>query len=279
MDKSTIIYFGTPELAATILEKIIDANQYEITAVISQPDQPVGRKQILTASPVSLLANQHQIPVLKPTKLDQSFINEHQDQLSADLYIVAAYGKIIPQTMLDFPTHGAINVHGSLLPKYRGASPIQSAILNGDQVTGVTIMQMDAQMDHGNILTTRQITIDTTETSQSLSIKMANTGADLLLETIPDYLAGQITPQPQDDSQATFCKLISKQDGYFEIDNPPAPAVFDRMIRAYYPWPNVWTRWDGKVVKFYPESKIQMEGKNIVSLEEFKRGYPDWPLN
>lgn len=271
-----IVFFGTSELAATILEKL--TSEYKISAVITRADQPVGRKQVVTPSPLSLVAEKHNIPTLKPVKLNSEFTSENRELLEADLYVVAAYGKIIPQAILDIPTHGAINVHPSLLPKYRGASPIISAILNGDKTSGVTIMQMDEQMDHGPILAVEKIEIGDNETNPELSLQMAEIGAELLVKTIPGFLDGSISPQSQDETQATFCKLISKNDGYFDIDNSPSAEVLDRMTRAYDPWPNVWTRWNDKVVKFYPGDVMQMEGKNKVSKADFLRGYPDFPI-
>lgn len=274
----SVVFFGTTSLSAYILEELAKAG-YEIKAVITTPDKPVGRKQIITPTPVSEKATELGFEVLKPAKLRGEFTEIHRHDLVSDLFVIAAYGKIVPQELLDIPARGTLNVHGSLLPKYRGASPIQAAILNGDKVTGPTIMLVDAEMDHGDILTTEEFQIAGDDTFESLEQKMAKTGAKLLIQTIPEYLDVSIKPIPQDHDQATYTKLITKEDGFFEIDSPPSAEDLDRMIRAYFPWPNVWTRWNNKVVKFYPDGMMQMEGKNKVSQAEFKRGYPDWPLS
>lgn len=283
----SLVFFGTTSLSAYILEQLAKAG-YHIKAVITTPDKPVGRKQLITPTPVSEKATELGFDVLKPAKLRGEFTETNHHLLTADLFVIAAYGKIVPQELLDIPAHGTLNVHGSLLPKYRGASPIQAAILNGDAVTGPTIMLVDAEMDHGDILTTEEIAIADDETFESLEQKMAEVGANLLIKTIPGFLDGSIKPVAQDHAQATYTKLITKEDGFFEIDSPPSAEELDRMIRAYYPWPNVWTRWspdakaigdaNGKVIKFYPDGMIQMEGKNKVTKAEFKRGYPDFPL-
>lgn len=282
-----IVYFGTPEFSAYILEKLIEfcdgvieglPKLYHIQAVITRADKPVGRKQLMNQSPAAIVAHKYQIPILKPKKLDEDFINSHLSLLTCDLFIVASYGKIIPQNLLDIPKLGSLNVHPSLLPKYRGASPIQAAILNGEKKTGITIMLMDAEMDHGPILSTKEISLSEQETYQTLSTKMSQAGSDLLLETIVRFLEGKITPQSQNHTKATFTKLIKKEDGYFDISNPPTPEILDRMIRAYYPWPGVWTKWNNKIIKFYPGNLIQMEGKKIMSKKDFLNGYPDFPL-
>lgn len=311
LNEVKIVYFGTDELSAYILERLILFTQnppqlsesltehsndgpikYIVQAVITRADQPVGRNQTLTASPVSQVAQKYSIPTLKPTKLNAEFINNHQSFLDSELFIVVSYGKIIPKDLLEIPTRGSLNVHPSLLPKYRGPSPIKTAILNGDEKTGVTIMLMDEEMDHGAILSNAETPISKLETNITLSEKLARLGADLLLETLPKYLLNQIEPLSQNHAAAVFCAMIKKEDGYFEIDNPPPLEKLDRMIRAYYPWPGVWTVWrekreagsgkentdKGKIIKFFPEGYIQMEGKNKVKLEDFLHGYPDFPI-
>lgn len=280
-----IIFYGSTSLSAIILQKLIDAD-YEIGAVITRADQPVGRKKLMTPTPVALVALKYSLKLFKPHKLNPEFIETNRADLQADLGVIAAYGKIIPQALLDIPVRGNLNVHGSILPKYRGASPIQAAILNGEKTTGVTIMLVDAQMDHGPILSLEEMPIAEDETFETLEAKMAEVGGKLLLETIPGFLNGTIRPIEQKHDEATYTKIISKEDGFFEIDSPPSPEQLDRMIRAYFPWPNVWTIWrvEGrgpraeKVVKFYPGDRMQMEGKKIVSKEEFLRGYPEFPI-
>lgn len=297
-----VVYFGVPGFSAYILEKLIktfnnppshlnldqDENlsqpKFIIQTVVTSPDKPVGRKQIITPSPVAQVAEKCQIPVLKPDKLSEDFIKGHLSLLDSDLFIVIAYGKIIPQQLLDIPRLGPINVHYSLLPKYRGASPIQQAILNGDKQSGITIMLMNQKMDEGPILEQEIIHLSDKDTFESLSKKMSQQAISLLISTLADFVAGKLTPRPQDESQATYCRpgkkstLVDKNDGYFEINNPPDSEILDRMIRAYYPWPGAWTKWKERVVKLYPEDLIQMEGKKPIPLKNFLNGYPDFPI-
>ncbi len=281
--KPSIIYFGTPDFSAYVLEQIIQSDQYEIKAVVTNPDAPVGRKQIITPSPVGLLAEKNNIPVLKPQKIDSSFIRDFLNTASTpgvDLFVVFAYGQILPAELLKIPSKGVINVHTSLLPKYRGTAPIQAAIYHQETETGPTIMVMDDKMDHGPIIAQKVFPLLKSDTTETVTTKMVEVGAKLLLTVLPDFLNGQIKPQPQDDSQATFTwkKAEMKQAGYFDITAPPPLEKLDAMVRAFYPWPNAWTTWNGKIVKFYPGKLIQMEGKNKVTVEEFLRGYPDFPL-
>ncbi len=276
--KPSFIFWGTPEFAANILQQLIDSEKFKILAVVTQPDRPVGRHQILTPSAVSVIAEKHQIQILKPTKLNQEFIDQVKSFGQVDLFIVTAYGKIISQSVLDIPKFGAINVHPSLLPKYRGASPIQNALLNGDSETGVSIMLMDHLMDHGPVLNTKKFSLSHKYNYEILSKELSKVSGELLINTIDGFLNKKIEPQPQKEDLATFCQTITKEDGYFDIDNPPTAEKLDQMIRAYYPWPTAWTKWQGKIVKFYPEQQVQMEGKKIVNWSEFLRGYPDFPL-
>lgn len=287
MKKPEVIFWGSSKLSAYILEKLLDSGQVEIKAVVTRADQPVGRQKIITATPVANVAEAKSITVLKPNTLDTQFLSEIKNLGPVELFIVAAYGKIIPQEVLDIPSHGSLNVHGSLLPKYRGASPIQGAILNGEKTTGATIMQMDAEMDHGPIIAKSEFTIADNDTFETVEDKMADVGAQLLIETISPYLKGDCTPEIQDETQASYTKLVKKIDGYMDINDLPTEEKMDQMIRAYYPWPNAWTIWERQVssekrqvkkvvVKFFPNNRIQIEGKNIVSYEEFLRGYPDF---
>lgn len=294
-----IVYFGTPKFSAYILEKLIEWCQnpsavpgasvlpqgvklpeprFVIQAVVTSPDKLVGRQQKISASLVSLVATKYRLPTLKPEKLDEDFIQNHFSLLESDLFIVASFGKILPQALLEIPKFGSINVHGSLLPKYRGASPIQQAILNGDNKTGVTIMLMEEKLDSGPILATEEIDISKQDTFETLSTKIAQEATPLLIKTIQLVVDGKIKPRGQNHALATYCYQIKKQDGYFDIESPPSPEKLDRMIRAYFPWPTAWTRWKGKIVKFYPEGFVQMEGKNKVKLVDFLNGHPDFPI-
>ncbi len=264
MDKDLrIVYFGTPGFVLPVIKAL--QNNFELAGIVTTKNP----------SPTKDYANEQNIPVLDPEKLDEQFI-EDLKALNPDLIVVGAYGKIIPQEVLDIPKHGSLNVHPSLLPKYRGASPIQSALLNGDKETGVSIMVMDEKMDHGPVINTSVISISEEDNNLTLSNKLFETAAKQLIKLIPDFVLGKVKGQVQDHDKATFCKLIKKETGYFEIDTPP--SNLKNMARAYYPWPTAWTKWNGKIIKFLPDNMIQMEGKKPTKLADFLRGYPDFPV-
>ncbi len=275
MQNIRVIFFGTPHFVVPVVEVLKE--HFELVGVVTTPDEKVGRKQILTATPVAEYAVFQHIQLLKPDKLTEELIPSLKN-LKPDLFIVAAYGKIVPQFILDIPKYGSLNIHPSLLPKYRGPAPLLTALLNGDKESGITIMQMDAELDHGPIISTAQFEILDIDTSGSLIKRVFEQSAKMLVKIIPQYVNGELKPRPQNHDIATYTNHITKQDGYFEITNPPTPETLDRMIRAYYPWPNVWTKWEGKIVKFYPNNIVQIEGKKPVPLKEFLNGYPNFPL-
>jgi methionyl-tRNA formyltransferase len=252
------IFAGTPEFALSYLKGLLDSPDFEVLGVITQPDKPSGRKQELTPSPVKILAQESGLKVFQPEKLrkDETIVAE-LSVLQPDLLIVVAYGQIIPQTILDLFPKGCINVHPSILPKYRGASPIQNTILNGDTTTGVSIMLMDAQMDHGPILTQSTFTLTGEETNESLHRKLAESGVPLLIQTIKDYLAGKINPQPQNEAEATYCQTITKEDG--RIDWQDEAIKIKNKIYAFYPWPATWTMLNGGRLKIFPPVEITTE--------------------
>lgn len=244
------VFFGTPEFAATVLEKLIHAGLPPV-AVVCNPDRPVGRKKLITPPPTKVLAESHHdlgIRVLQPETL-RGFDATLRD-LAPEFCIVAAYGKIIPPSILAVPPRGTIGVHPSLLPKYRGASPIQTVILNGDTTTGVTLFLVDAKLDHGETLASVEYPLSGTETYTQLEAALANAGARLLTETLPSFLAGKVTPREQDESAATPTKKFETQDGFIEWDYvraacagsaPEMAAIVDRRIRALNPDPGTWT--------------------------------------
>ncbi len=275
-----IIFIGTPEFGAVVLEKLIK-NNYKPILVITAPDKPVGRKQTITPPPVKLIAQEYKIPIEQPEKV--SSIKYQVLSIKADLIIVAAYGQIIPKDILDIPKFRCLNVHPSLLPKYRGASPIQTAILNGDAETGVTIMLMDEKMDHGKIVSSIKYQVSSDNTYESLSRKLAKLGAELLIETIPNWINGKIKPESQNESEATYTKILKKEDG--KIDWNKSAEEIERQIRAYNPWPGSFTFFkknnelikvkileadvsDNKLII----KKIQPEGKKPMDYKEFLRG-------
>jgi methionyl-tRNA formyltransferase len=234
-----IIFMGTAELSCASLEKLAGEKNFSIVAVVTQPDKPKGRELKLTPSPVKILADTFSLRVLQPFKArDEQFLGELRE-LKPDLIVVVAYGQILPQTILDLPPHGCLNVHTSLLPKHRGAAPIQWAIANGDAETGVTIMKMDAGLDTGPVLSTRHTPILRTDDSQSLHDRLAQLGAELLVETIPDYVAGKISPRPQPTEGSTYAAKIKKEDGRIDW-NLPAQQIWNHL-RAFMPWPGAFT--------------------------------------
>lgn len=242
-----IIYMGTPDFAVPSLVGLYKSG-YTISAVVTQPDKKVGRKQELQESAIKQQALIYNIPILQPerVKKNKEFIQTIVD-LQPDLIIVAAYGNIIPQEILDIPTFGCLNIHGSILPAYRGASPIQMAIWHGDDETGVTIMRMDAGMDTGDIISISKIPIKNTDTSQKLHDKLSVLGAKELLEILPQYIQGQLKPYSQDSTFATYTKLITKEDGL--IDWSYTARDIYNQYRACTPWPGVYTFLDGKRLK------------------------------
>ena len=298
-----VIFMGTPDFAVPTLQRLID--EHNVIGVVTQPDRPAGRKNKLKQPPIKELALQHDIPVYQPEKLRKKDAIEQLKALGTpDVYIVAAFGQILPQTVLDIPKHGSINVHASLLPRWRGAAPIQAAIREGDSETGVTIMLMDAGLDTGPMLSKRAIPIEPYETGQSLHDKLANVGADLLSETLPDYLAGKITPEPQNDDLATLFPQIEKQDGEINWEN--SANSIERLMRAFTPWPGTYTTWGGKRLKIlegravagggtpgqviekgdviaigtgeglFVPSMLQLAGSKAVAIGDFVNGHSDF---
>ena len=234
-----IIFMGTPDLAATVLETLRRESGFEILAVITQPDRPKGRDLRLQPSPVKAIALREKLPVLQPEKArDENFITELR-RFQPDLIAVAAFGQILPKSILDLPRFGCLNVHTSLLPKYRGAAPIQWAILNDESETGVTIMKMDPGMDTGDILTQEATPIRPEDNAETLHDRLAQMGARLLVQTIPDYVGGKIQPRPQPAGLGTLAPKIKKEDGRIDWQLP-ALTIWNR-IRAFTPWPGAFT--------------------------------------
>jgi methionyl-tRNA formyltransferase len=241
-----VIYMGTPDFSVPSLLSLIE--QTEVIAVVTQPDKKVGRKQELTESPVRKVALVNKIQILQPDKIkgNSDFIKQIK-LLQPDLIVVVAYGFLLPKEILDIPKYGVINIHASLLPKYRGASPIQTAILNGDKETGVTIMLIDDKMDTGPVLSQRTITITDTDNFESLHDKLAQLGSELLSDTLPKYICGEIKPVAQNEAEATYCKILTKEDG--KIDWNKSAEEIERQVRAFTPWPGAWTVWNNKSLK------------------------------
>ncbi len=239
---------GTPAFSAPSLRALLERGHH-VASVVTQPDRPAGRGQAPRFSAVKQVAVARGLPVLQPDKLRHPAFLEHVRELSPEAIVVAAYGKILPRSLLDLPARGAINVHGSLLPKYRGAAPIQRALLAGDAATGVTTMQMNEKMDAGDILLRRELPIRPDDTAESLSARMAEAGAALLVETLDRLERGEIRPEAQRDEEATLAPMVRKQEG--EIDWRRPAVEIERAVRAFHPWPSAYTRLGGRLLKIH----------------------------
>lgn len=270
-----IAFFGTPQEVTPVLDTLVQ--QFDVALVITTPDQPVGRKRTLTPPPVKITAQKHTIPVIQPKKLDET-ANQQIRDANIELFITASYGKIIPQHILSLPKYGAINVHPSLLPKYRGPTPIQTALLKQEKKSGITFLLMDQQIDHGPILLQIPYAIHDSDTFASLMNDMFLKSASILPDVIIKFINGDITPVKQNESSATFTQSISKNDGYLEMQKLPDKTQINAMIHAYYPWPGVWTKVtinDKELrIKLLPQKRLQIEGKSPVSIKDFVNGYP-----
>ena len=299
-----IIFMGTPDFAVPALEKLIDGG-YEVAVVYTQPDKAAGRGRVVEEPPVKKAALRHNLTVLQPENFKSAETKRQLLELKPDTIVVAAFGQILPRSVLEIPAFGCINIHPSLLPKYRGVAPVPAAILNGEEFTGVSIMLMDKGIDTGPVLTSVHVPVLQQDTTETLMQKLANTSAQLLLDTLPGWFRKEITPQLQNNGEATYTKMLTKEAG--EIDwKLPAVQIW-RQVRAYQPWPGSYTRWQGKQLKILEAvpltgevtgeagtvlnvnkneaafgvvtgdgilgvKKVQMEGKKAVTADEFLRG-------
>ncbi len=298
-----VIFMGTPDFAVGTLEAVLEAG-HEVVLVVTQPDKPKGRSGALQFPPVKECALAHGLEVFQPKKIREEENVEFLRKYDADIFVVAAFGQILPKSILDMPKYGCINVHASLLAKYRGAAPIQWAILNGDEFTGVTIQRMDIGVDTGDMIAKRQIRIAADETGGGLFDKLAEVGAQLCVETMASIEAGTAEYIPQDHEQATHVSMISKELG--DIDWHRPAVEIERLIRGLNPWPSAYTRLDGKTFKIWKAKvvsdatdhkpgciirvtkdsmevqtgigvlsllEVQLEGKKRMEVDAFLRGY------
>ena len=236
-----IVFAGSGAFAVPTL-RALAASPHEILLVVSQPDRPAGRAKTPTAPPVAEVARAADLPLAQPERINAAAFRERLTALAPDVLVVASYGQILKPAVLEIPRQGCLNVHGSLLPRHRGASPVQAAILSGDQETGVTIMKMDAGLDTGPVILERSTSIGETETAGELHDRLAGLGGDALLEALDAIEAGTARPVPQDDAAATVCGLITKADG--RVDWSLSAEAIARHVRAMSPWPGAWTRWE-----------------------------------
>lgn len=303
--KVKVVFMGTPDFAVRPLQALIEDENIEVLTVVTQEDKKIGRKQVLTPPPVKRLALEHNIPVLQPPKLkNNKEAIELLEGLNADLFIVVAYGHILPPEVLRIPRYGSINIHGSLLPKYRGASPIEEALQSGDTETGLTFIQMENRLDAGPVLHVERIEIAPEDTALTLREKMSIRAAQILPAVLRDILEEVAIPIPQDESHATYCHKISKKDGLIDVTTMTAEEIKNR-IRAYTPWPSCFLSLGDKRLKLLevsvdPKSpkarpgeivelengrigigtkkgiiiplQVQLEGKKPMTIQEFLRG-------
>ncbi len=297
-----VVFMGSPEFALPTLRGL--AANYDVVGVVTQPDRPAGRGKQLTPPPVKTLAQELGLPVMQPNRLRELEAMAQLRDWAADLIVVAAFGQILRQDVLELPPHGCVNVHASLLPRWRGASPIQTAILAGDTETGVTIMLMDKGLDTGPILSKRAIPISPEDTAAALSDKLSVLGADLLTETLPKYLAAELRPTPQPETGITLAPSLKKSDG--GLDTSLTAEELELKVRAFNPWPGAFIIWKGQPLKVHRArtksgrsqpghhsiedgqpaigtsdgllifEEVQPSGKKPMSGAEFLRGARDW---
>lgn len=253
-----IVFMGTPDFSVPTLEALV-ASEHEVVGVVTQPDKPKGRGKEIHMSPVKECALKYNIPVYQPVRArEESFVDEMR-ALHPDVMVVIAFGQILPKTLLELPKYGCVNIHASLLPKYRGAAPIQWAVINGDEETGITTMMMDVEMDTGDMLEKTVVKLDPNETGGSLFDRLSLLGGDLILSTLEKLEKGELTPIAQDHEKATYVKKISKSMG--DIDWTKDAASIERLVRGLNPWPSAFTRWNGKMLKIW-EAKVLPNGEN-----------------
>jgi len=301
--KIPVIFMGSPDFALPTLRALAD--HYQVRGVVTQPDRPSGRGKQLRPPAIKQEAERLGLPVIQPQKLRDPGVLDTLKAWAPEVIVVAAYGQILRQDVLDLPKYGCINVHASLLPRWRGAAPIQAAILAGDTQTGITIMRMDAGLDSGPVLAQAAIPIEAGDTAGSLSEKLAGLGAELLVKSLPAYLSGQLIPKPQDETLVTKASMLNRQQG--EIDFTLDSSYLARMVRAYHPWPGCYTTWQGGILKIHRAhavpgkgddpgtclvvdgkpawgtgngllvmDELQPAGKRRMSGEEFLRGTRSW---
>jgi methionyl-tRNA formyltransferase len=263
-----IVFFGSGSHILPILEKIID--NFKLSLIVTT-EKDINKS-------VVAFATKNKISYLSVSVLDDKSKNEIERH-KAPIAVVASFGLIISNDLLSSFKYGMLNIHPSLLPKYRGATPVQSAILNGDKTTGVSVMKLDDKMDHGPLLAKDEVEIEKNETADRLYLRLFKIGAKLLSENAKKYAEGALKPVAQDDTKATYIEPLNRDSGYFDLKAPPNKDLLERMIRAYYPWPGVWTKAmiNNKEtrIKFLPENKLQVEGKKPINFKDFKNGYPE----
>ena len=264
-----LVFMGSPEFALPVLRLL--AGQYSVVGIVTQPDRPAGRGRVLTSPPVKIVAQELAIPFIQPRHLREPEAMQQLSYWAPDLIVVAAFGQILRPDVLELPRLGCINIHASLLPRWRGAAPIQAAILNGEAETGISVIKIDPGIDTGPILSQSAIEISGEDTAGTLQAKLSRLGADLLIRTLPPYFDGTLRPQPQDDSLATYAPMIKKEDGLLDFNLP----AFDleRRIRAYNPRPGVYTYWKSQILKIHRAHVVDLTA-NSVGIKIIHQGLP-----
>jgi len=302
-DVTRVAFFGSAAFSVPTLEALVAAG-YDVVAVYTQPDRPAGRGRQESYGPVKEAALRHGLPVYQPRSLKREAALAEFHALAPDVVVLAAYGLLFPQTFLDVPPHGSLNVHPSLLPRWRGPAPIVAALLAGDTTTGSTIFLMDAGMDTGPILAQREADIGPDVTAGALTARLAQHGAELLRDTLPAWLERKLVPQPQDEARATYSRMLTKEDGLLDWSRPAEELA--RRVRAFNPWPSTYTSWNGQTLKVlearaHPDGqgdpgrvvrlharetavstargslallRVQLEGKRALPIQDFVRGQP-----
>lgn len=263
-----IVFFGSSSYVLPVIEKL--EKDFEIELVITTEKENGA---------VPKFCKENSLPYLSVSSLSDPKLKSELLNLDSELAVLADFGLILPYKILNKFAKGILNIHPSLLPKYRGPTPVQTAILNNEKETGVSIIKLDEKTDHGDILAQAKEKIRTDDTAQSLYNRLFEIGSNLLYQNINQYIKGELKLKVQNHKKATFTKILTRNDGYFELNNPPSPKKLDLMIRAYYPWPGAWTKFriqnSELRIKFLPGKKIQVEGKNPVSYKDFINGYPN----
>ena len=243
---------GSPEFSIPSLKALV--NKFEVVGVVTKPDHPAGRGRIFKPPPIKELAHDLDLQVIQPQRASTPEVIEQLEEWNPDVIVVAAYGQILKKIVLELPDYGCVNVHASLLPRWRGAAPINAALLHGDTESGITIMKMDEGLDTGPILSQRGMKIDPIDTAGTLSSRLAELGSELLIETLPRYISGEILPQPQDGSLATYAPMLKKEDGKLDFTQPAVDLA--RKVRAFSPWPGAYTQWRGNVLKIHQAHSV-----------------------
>lgn len=252
-----VVYFGTPSFVVAPLEALVADSRFLVVAVVTQPEKPIGRDSTPQSSPVALAAQIHGIPVLTPSTLKDDDVVQALHDLQADLFVIDAYGKILPKAVLDLPSYGCVNLHPSLLPKYRGATPVPFTLLGGETETGMTVMRMSEGMDEGDILTVLPDHVLPTDDTPTLLSRLNALVAAGIADILTDYVQGKITPRPQDHAQATYSTLLTKDHGRIDW-NADSAIMIERKLRAFIPWPGIFTFYQGKRLKILTCEALSM---------------------